>query len=274
MPTEPAACIGVFDSGVGGLSVLSALRRALPGAPVCYLADSGYAPYGPRPAHVIQRRCVQIADALVARGARLLVVACNTATAGAADVLRAHLWIPVVGMEPAAKPAAAATRNGIVGVLATDGTLASARFAALLDRFAADVEVHMLPCPDLVDLVERGILDGPEARRRVAGRVSALRARRADTLVLGCTHFPLLRPLIVTAAGPDCALIDTASAVARQAARLLPANLPSDGGLHLFSSGDPAPLRAVSGQLLGVAPAVAAWSPDAGRGSRSRWNNR
>lgn len=263
-------CIGVFDSGVGGLSVLKALRRRMPDAPFRYVADSGFNPYGPRPPEQIRERCLTLAQGLVEGGAAMLIVACNTATAVAVETLRAHVTVPVVGMEPAMKPAAAATRNGIVGVLATDGTLASARFAALLDRFAGHVRVHVLPCPDLVDLVERGQLDGAHSRARVRRRVQALRALGADTLVLGCTHFPLLRPLIEAAAGPDCALIDTANAVARESLRRRPPGLHG-GSLELFSTGDPERLRRVARQVLGDEFTVAAW-PETGALEPASWH--
>jgi glutamate racemase len=256
----PPRCIGVFDSGVGGLSVLTALRRHMPDAPFCYVADSSHNPYGPKPPEQIRERCLMLAEGLVARGADMLVVACNTATAVAIDALRGRLEIPVIGMEPAVKPAAAATRNGIVGVLATDGTLASARFAALLDRFAHGIRVHVLPCPDLVELVERGELDGNHARQRVERRVAALQRLGADTLVLGCTHFPLLRPLIEAAAGPECAVIDTADAVARQTLRRRPPGLVG-GGLELYSTGHPERLQRVARAVLGADPTVHAWPP-------------
>jgi glutamate racemase len=266
-PQPPRRCIGVFDSGVGGLSVLTALRRHMPDAPFCYVADSSHNPYGPKPPQQIRERCLMLAEGLVAHGADMLVVACNTATAVAVDALRARLTIPVIGMEPAVKPAAAATRNGIVGVLATDGTLASARFAALLDRFAHGIRVHVLPCPDLVELVERGELDSSHARERIEHRVTALRAMGADTLVLGCTHFPLLRPLIEAAAGPDCAVIDTADAVARESLRRRPPGLVG-GGLELYSTGHPERLQRVAGAVLGTDPTVNAWPPEAIPASR------
>lgn len=212
--------IGVLDSGVGGLSVLREIREHLPGPALGYIADSAFVPYGQlTPDTIVERTCV-LADALTGRGARLIVVACNTATAAAVPVLRTRLAVPVVGMEPAVKPAAEATRNGTIGVLATVGTLKSARFAALLDRFAGPVKVITQPCPGLVECVERGDLDSPGTRALVRRFVDPVVACGADTLILGCTHYPFLRPVIEACAGPEVAVVDTGRAVARQVARV------------------------------------------------------
>jgi glutamate racemase len=232
-PTSaPSGPIGVFDSGVGGLSVLRHVRALLPAEDLVYVADSGHAPYGDRPQEWIRARSLQLAGWLVGQGAKAIVVACNTATAAASVALRERLDVPVIAMEPAVKPAAAATRSGVVGVLATTGTLESARFAALLDRFAADVEVVAQPCPGLVERVERGELDTPATRALVTRCVAPLLARGVDTIVLGCTHYPFVREAIAAAAGPGVALVETGAAVARQVkARLAEASLlsPCDG---------------------------------------------
>jgi glutamate racemase len=212
--------IGVFDSGLGGLSVLRAIRAELPAASLAYAADSAWVPYGSRSEAFIRERSLTLCRFLMEHGAELLVVACNTATAAAVGVLRESLPVPVVGMEPAVKPATAATRNGKVGVLATVGTLSSARFAALLDRFGEGVEVLTRACPGLVECVEAGDLDGPVTRQLVARYVRPLVDAGADTLVLGCTHYPFLRPLIEAEAGPGVTLIDTGAAVARQVRRV------------------------------------------------------
>jgi len=208
--------IGVFDSGLGGLSVLREIRRRMPAANLTYLADSAWVPYGARSEDVIRARSLALARYLVYHGHDIIVVACNTATAAAAPLLRETFSIPVVGMEPAVKPATAATRSGIVGVMATVGTLHSARFAALLDQFGGDIQVLTRACPGLVEQVEAGDLDGPLTRALVTQFVGPLVKAGADTLVLGCTHFPFLRPLIEAAAGPDVRVIDTGEAVARQ----------------------------------------------------------
>lgn len=208
--------IGIFDSGLGGLSVVQAIRCLLPAENLLYVADCAHAPYGGRPAAFIRDRALKLADFLQTQGAKALVVACNTATAAAAETLRARFGLPVVAMEPAVKLAAAATRCNVVGVLATEGTLASVRFAGLLARFASHVRVVTRPAPDLVLLVERGEIDGVAAGQRVATHVNYLLRQGSDTIVLGCTHYPHLRPLIERAAGPNVAIIDTGPAVARQ----------------------------------------------------------
>ena len=246
--------IGVFDSGVGGLSVLRHIRALLPHEDLLYIADSGNAPYGDKPPGWIRERSLELAGWLVDRGAKAIVIACNTATAAAAGALRERLALPVIGMEPAVKPAAAATRTGVVGVLATVGTLKSAQFAALLDRFASGIEVVTQPCPGLVECVERGELDDPATRALVARHVAPLLARGADTLVLGCTHYPFLRPLIAEAAGPQVALIETGGAVARQLMRRLDEAqidtvAPRCGVECFHASGDVGPAIGVFGRL-------------------------
>ncbi len=213
--------IGVFDSGLGGLSVLHEIRQLLPGEDLVYLADSAHVPYGGHGEAFIRDRSLAIGGFLAAAGARMVVVACNTATAAAVPTLREHLALPVVGMEPAVKPAAAATRSGIVGVLATVGTLRSARFAALLDRFGNGIGVLTEPCPGMVEAVEHGALETPETRELVARHVQPLIQGGADVIILGCTHYTFLRRQIETAAGPAVTVIDTSRAVARQVAARL-----------------------------------------------------
>lgn len=214
--------IGVFDSGVGGLSVLREIHRLLPGESLLYVADSGHAPYGEKTPEYIRQRCRQIAGFLLERGAKALVLACNTATAAAAaDLRECYPNLPVIGMEPAVKPAAAASRNGVVGVLATSGTLQSARFAGLLDRFAGDVKVITQPCPGLMERVESGDLQGPETERLLRRYLRPLVQQGCDTLVLGCTHYPFLKPLLRRLLPPEVALVDTGLAVARQLERCL-----------------------------------------------------
>lgn len=247
--------IGIFDSGLGGLSVVQAIRCLLPAENLLYVADSAHAPYGGRPAAFIRDRAMTLAGFLQAHEAKALVVACNTATAAAADMLRARFALPVIAMEPAVKLAAAATRCNVVGVLATEGTLASARFAGLLARFAGDVRVVTRPAPDLVLLVERGEIDEAEAIQRVEAHVNYLLHHGSDTIVLGCTHYPHLRPLIERAVGPDVAIIDTGPAVARQLrARLAEQDLlrPSTGCgmLRIWTSAAVESARAVSQRLI------------------------
>jgi glutamate racemase len=219
------AAIGVFDSGVGGLSVLKHIRALLPRHRLLYVADSGHVPYGDKTADYIRERSLSLTRFLLHQGAAAIVIACNTATAAAAAPLRARFTIPIIGMEPAVKPAVAATRSGVVGVLATVGTLESAKFAALLDQYAGDVEIVTQACPGLVEQVEAGELDTPATRALIARYTQPLLERGADTFVLGCTHYPFLKPAIAAAVGPDVALIDTGEAVARQVVRRLPGEL-------------------------------------------------
>lgn len=210
-----AAPVGVFDSGVGGLSVLREIRRQLPNESLLYVADSGHVPYGEKSAEQIRQRSQAIAGFLLGQGAKALVVACNTATAAAVNDLRSLHDLPIIGMEPAVKPAAQATRRGIVGVLATTGTLQSAKFAALLDRFAGTVQVITQPCPGLVELIEQGELKGPRMEALLRGFTDPLIGAGCDTLILGCTHYPFVRDVLQHLLPPEVNLIDTGAAVAR-----------------------------------------------------------
>jgi glutamate racemase len=248
--------IGMFDSGLGGLSVLRAVRELLPGHNTLYLADSAYCPYGPRPLAEVRDRALACSRWLVGQGAQLVVVACNTATSAAIELLRDELAVPVVGTEPGVKPAAAATRSGHVGVLATSSTLGGERLATLVERFAGGLTVHTLAAPGLVDLVERGELAGPRARTLVAAYLAPLLSAGCDVIVLGCTHFPFLRPLIAELAGPTVTIIDTGPAVAAQVARLA-AELPSGaGGLHMATTGKPSLVAGSVAAVWGAALAV------------------
>lgn len=248
--------IGVFDSGLGGLSVLREIRAVLPDEDLLYVADSGHVPYGDKPDSYIRDRSVALVGFLQERGAKAIVVACNTATAAAISHLRSEFSIPIVAMEPAIKPAVAATRSGVVGVLATVGTLASAKFAALLARYAGDVEVITQPCPGLVEQVERGDLDGPLTRSLLQHYTQPLLDRGADTLILGCTHYPFLAPLIADLVGAGVALIHTGPAVARQTARVLETHgLSAPAGRRgsewFWTSGDPTALQPAVSRLWG-----------------------
>lgn len=237
------APIGVFDSGVGGLSVLAEIQHLLPHESLLYVGDCGHIPYGEKTPEFIRQRCAVMAQFFFEQGAKAIVVACNTATvAGVADIRRDYPQWPIVGMEPAVKPAAAATRSGVVGVLATTGTLQSAKFAALLDRFATDVRVVTQPCPGLVELIEAGDLHSEAMRQLLAGYLEPLLAAGCDTLILGCTHYPFLKPLLKQMIPADISLIDTGAAVARQLQRLLAErDLLADGPARpaqFWTSGD------------------------------------
>ncbi|PAU53176.1 glutamate racemase [Pseudomonas sp. PIC25] len=253
------APIGVFDSGVGGLSVLGEIRERLPNESLLYVADSGHVPYGEKSPEYIRERCATIAGFLLGQGAKALVLACNTATAAAAAELRERYPdVPIVAMEPAVKPAAEATRSGVVGVLATTGTLKSARFAALLDRFASDVRVITQPCPGLVECIEAGELRAEGTRELLRGYVEPLLAEGCDTLILGCTHYPFLKPLLHELVPASVSLIDTGAAVARHLERLL-----SERGL-LGRNAQPARFwtSGESGQMERVLPVLWGKSTD------------
>ncbi len=233
---------------MGGLSVLREIHALLPAEHLHYVADSGFVPYGERSAGQIQARVGDLAAFLIAHGAKALVVACNTATAAAVPWLRERLGLPVIGMEPAVKPAAAVSRNGTVGVLATSGTLSSSRFAGLLDRYGQGLHVITQPCPGLVDAVERGELDSAETRALLAGYLEPLLHQGADTVILGCTHYPFLQPLLQELLPPSIRVIDTGPAVARELQRRLEAEgLRRAGGgigtVRYWTTGDPAAMR-------------------------------
>jgi glutamate racemase len=225
--------VGFFDSGVGGLCVREAFRRRLPHEDTVSIADTANCPYGNRPAAEIVRLARRHVRALLARGCKMVVVACNTATAAAIDDLRAT-WpdIPFVGMEPAVKPAGLRSKGGIVGVLATAGTFGGRLYRETCARFAKKTRVLTCVADDWVTLVEKGETTGPRAEASVRACVEPLLAAGADHLVLGCTHFPHLKPLIERVAAGRAAVLDPSDAVARQAERLLAARglLNSMGG--------------------------------------------
>ncbi len=213
--------IGVFDSGVGGISVLKHLHALLPNESLMYVADSLHAPYGNKSPDEIRARCFEIADFLIAQHVKAIVVACNTATAAAISAMREKynalgLNLPIIGMEPAVKPAAAATKNGVIGVLATVGTLKSAQFAALLASYGQEVQVVTQSCPGLVECVEMGALNDAQTFDLVKQYCAPLLAAGADTIVLGCTHYPFLQSMIQQVVGEGVILIETGLAVAKQ----------------------------------------------------------
>jgi len=208
--------VGVFDSGVGGISVLQHIHALLPAEHIIYVADSLYAPYGSKSSEFIAERARELTDFLVSQGAKALVVACNTATAAAASMLRAQYSLPIIGMEPAVKPAVAATKSGVVGVLATVGTLKSAQFAALLDTYGHHVQIVTQGCVGLVECIERGELRDAKTRKLLVEYLAPLQSAGADTIVLGCTHYPFVKELIREIVGDQVTLVDTGAAVARQ----------------------------------------------------------
>jgi glutamate racemase len=262
-PADAAAApIGVFDSGLGGLSVVREMRRRLPGERIVYVGDSVHAPYGARSEDEIKNLSLGLARFLTRRHrCRGLVIACNTATAAAAETVRAAFSaVPVVGMEPAVKPAVAVTKSGVVGILATVGTLASARFAALLERYGGTVEFVTQPVPRPAEAVERGELTTPAnacPRRKICR--AAARARRGHA-GSGLHALPVLRPLIAHVAGPNVTLDDTGEAVARRAATVFGTPGPSDepAALTLYTTAPDAAVFARGAQVILGCPAPAA----------------
>jgi len=224
--------IGVFDSGVGGLSVLRAIRNLLPGTPVLYLADQYHVPYGTRTLEEVRQFSKAVTEFLLLQGVKLIVVACNTASVAALKYLReAFPGVPFVGMEPAVKPAAEQTHSNVVGVLATYATFQGEMYNAVVDRFAQGVTILQDHCPGLVSEIEKGNLSGIETEKILREALEPMLAQGVDTVVMGCTHYPFVIPLIQKITGPAIKVIDPAPAIARQVQRLLNTHewLPNNG---------------------------------------------
>ena len=263
------APIGIFDSGIGGLSVLRHVRTLLPNEELLYFADSGFAPYGEKPESVIVERALGIAAFLLRFNIKAMVVACNTATAAAIAALRERYPdLQVVGVEPGLKPAAALTRSGVVGVLATAGTLASDKFQKLQQQTSAATGVTFIAqaCNGLADQIEKGELQSRDTAALVQRYVAPLLAQKADTLVLGCTHYPFVEPLITKVAASvdgSVQLVDTGEPVARQLERLLNqhgllrADATPQGTLSAYTTGSRTALVTAFRVLLDLNPPVA-----------------
>jgi glutamate racemase len=249
--------MGVFDSGVGGISVLRAIRGQMPEESVIYFADQGHVPYGSRSMQQIQTFSEGITRFLLEQGSKIIVVACNTASAAALKYLREKFpEVQFVGMEPAVKPAAEHTQTGKVGVLATPATFQGALYASVVERFANGVELFQNTCPGLVHQIEQGNLKGRETRRILENALFPMLEKDIDTVVLGCTHYPFVIPLIQQIVGANVRVIDPAPAVAKQAGRLLEAkrlrnNSDSKGEIKFYTSGDPDLLKSLLPELLG-----------------------
>jgi glutamate racemase len=248
-----SAPVGIFDSGVGGLSVALEIRRALPAEHLLYLADTAYVPYGDLSEEWVRERSLTIGRWMQDRGAKVLVVACNTATGAALEALRAVLAIPVIGLEPALKPAVRESATGRVGVMATTRTIGSARLARLVDDHGGASVVVRHPCPGLADLVEDGVLAGPELEARIAEYVAPLREAEVDTVVLGCTHYVFVKDAIARALGPGVRLMDSGEAIARRTRQILAQAGTLEGGgegsIHCFSTGPADEVQAVVARL-------------------------
>jgi len=249
--------IGLFDSGVGGLSVMKEIRKLLPEEDLFYFADSRYCPYGEKTPDFIRERSVTIVKDLLSRGCKLIVVACNTASGAALPELR-RLFpeIPFVGVEPAVKQAALYTKKQKVGVLATVLTLSGDRFSSLVEKFAGGLTVVTQPCPGLVEAVETGKTAGIETENLLKKYLAPLLAHDVDVIVLGCTHYPFLRPQVEKILHPGIMVLDTGKPVARQTMRVLKertlfSRRPEGGKEWFFTSGDPVTVGPVIERLWG-----------------------
>lgn len=271
IPTSRAkaqAPIGVFDSGAGGLTILSALRQELPQEDYVYFGDTAHCPYGIRSDSEITELSIQASRFLIEQGAKLIVVACNTASQAALNTLRATFSVPFVGVVPAVKPAARATKRGRIGVAATNQAVKAAYLRQLIDDFAEGILVYAVGCPELVTLVEHGELDGPLVEETLRHALAPLLSNHIDVLVLGCTHFPALRPAIERVAGADILVIDSGTAIARRTHTILNAEtyVPRHtsenllGHLRLHCSGDASTFSQIASKLLGY-PVVAEQVP-------------
>lgn len=252
--TTTLRAIGVFDSGVGGWSVVQQIRQILAHEDIIYIADSAFAPYGNKPQAQVYRRCQIISQWFQAQPVKAMVMACNTATAIAAEGLRKEFPFPIVAMEPAIKPATALTRSGVVGILATSHTAGSLRLQSLIDRFGRNITVVTQPCPGLVEQIEKGDVDGPATLQRLHPYLNRLRQRGADVIVLGCTHYPFIREAIQDYLGPAIQIIDSGKAVAKRLHQVLHETGVAHGSehqakLHVLTSGDPRQVGAVLEKL-------------------------
>ena len=248
--------IGVFDSGVGGLSILEKIHQLLPRESLLYVADSAFAPYGPKGNEFIIQRSRHMMEFFLSQQVKAVVVACNTATAAAVALMREEYGLPIIGMEPALKPAASATTMGVIGVLATEGTLASDKFVDLRSRFEGDIEIITMPCPGLVEHIEQIVPDAAAINQLLQKYMSPLLEKNVDTIVLGCTHYSFLTQQIKQIAGKDIAIVDTDDAVARRLYSVLEeADLlnQEDDSLEIvfYSSGEPGEQKKVISRCWG-----------------------
>ena len=272
--SDASGPIGMFDSGVGGLAVLVETHRLLPGEDILYYADSAWFPYGSRSPREICERSAAVTRLLLARGAKVIVVACNTATSSAIAYLRETFDVPFVGMEPALKPAAEQTLAGRVALLVTPGTAKGEKLAALIDRFGSEVHVETIAAPELAERVESGALDEPSTRELVRRYVGEVRRSGADVLALGCTHYAFLRPMFEEEAGDGLSVIEPSAAVARQvqrvlAARQLRSGRASGGRVLYLTSGDAQTFAQARERLAAAGVDLPAASPEGWAASAS-----
>jgi len=247
------SAIGVFDSGVGGVTVANAIRSELPLCNIIYVADSAHLPYGDRSLVEIKEYSEGIASFLIDQGCKIIVIACNTASAAALKYLRERFpHIRFIGMEPAVKPAAEQTKSGVVGVIATTATFQGELFASVVERFASGVEVIRQPCPGLVQQIEAGQQNAPKTEDMLRQWVTPMKEKGIDALVLGCTHYPFVKPVLEKILGPDVRIIDPAPAIARQVSRVVQEinwNINAEGTTEWCTSGNKAEFLKVLQQL-------------------------
>ena len=260
--------IGVYDSGIGGLSVLRVIQSRMPAENIIYVADQAHVPYGNRPMEEIRSLAEGVTRFLLSQGAKLIVIACNTASAAALKDLRVRYpQVLFVGMEPAVKPAAEQTLSGHVGVLATPSTFQGELYASVVERFAQDVTLHQATCPGLVSQIEKGFLRSAKTKRILQDAVEPMLSAGVDTLVMGCTHFPFVIPVINEISHGQARVIDPAPAIARQVERVLSQNgllnsAAASGQVAYLTSGDPLRMKKQIALLLGAAadPRALRWS--------------
>lgn len=259
------APIGVFDSGVGGFTILSELRRELPHENYIYFGDTAHLPYGARTEEDITELALKCCRFLLEQGVKLIVVACNTASQAALNTLRATFSVPFIGVVPAVKPAARITKSGRIGIAATESSAQAAYLRQLIDEFATGIETHAIGCPELVTLVERGELEGPQVEETLRQTLRPLLESKIDVLVLGCTHFPALRPAIERVIGKRIQIVDSAAAIARRMQAVLdtegllhPATV-EEGRLQVWCSGDVRSFSEVASRILGYPVLAHQW---------------
>jgi len=251
------APIGLFDSGAGGLTILAALRQKLPHENYIFFGDTAHCPYGTRSEANIIELSLQAGQFLIDQGVKLIVAACNTASQVALNALRATFSVPIVGIVPAVKPAARATKRGRIGIAATNRTTQTAYLQHLVDEFASDIEVYTISCPEWVMLVERGQFEGPEVEKELQSSLQPLLSKDVDVIVLGCTHFPALRLSIERVVGKRVQVIDSGAAIARRTHSVLDTEgllhppYPDKGTVQIWCSGDASPFEYVASKVLG-----------------------
>ena len=247
--------IGILDSGVGGFSVMREIRAQLPEQSLTYIGDTAWCPYGNKDFSEIRNRTLALSDFLINKGAETIVIACNSATIVAIEALRSRYCIPFVGMEPGVKPASELTQTGTIGVLATEASLAGEKFHSLVATHAQDLRVITQPCPKFVEFVERGILEGDQVDQAIDEYTSSILAANADVFILGCSHYPFLRPALEARLPDHIQFIDTSSAIARRVSQQS-FSTPEQNEVDFLTTGDPKEFSRLCGILIPELPSA------------------